>query len=144
MGLYGLPFEGIRDIRVARIQAEVRELALYQGIVLELKQNMQSMFGYSLPIGLARVRDKAYAPLAWRDMAKKCKLVGGLDSELGRTVLAGLPESKREALLEIERKRIHLNYVVGLVQYELTRLKRLEQEFDTWRRLMRETNQQRD
>lgn len=84
MGLYGLPFEGIRDIRVARIQAEVRELALYQGIVVELKQTMQSMFGYSLPIGLARVRDKAYAPLAWRDMAKKCKLVGGLDSELGQ------------------------------------------------------------
>lgn len=139
MGLFGLPFDGIKEIREARKKVEAREQEMSQGWIAELKREMLAEFGYSLPIGLARIRDKSYAPVGWRNMAKKRKLVGGLESELGQQVLAGLPDGKRQVLMEIERKRIYLNYTAGLVQYEIVRLKRLEREFDTWRRLMRTT-----
>lgn len=144
MGLYGLPFDGIKGIRseMERLKAEEGG---FQQEVDALKQEFINAFGFSLPINLVRVRNNAYAPVMWRNLSKsryaRELLKGGLFGELGQQVLAGLPEDKRRALLEIEYKRMHISHALGLVQYELARLKRLAGEFDTWRRLMRDVNQ---
>ena len=59
MGLYGLPFEGIKEIRaeIQRIQAEFD--AGMQGNASKLKKEFVDAFGYSLPIKLARMRTQA-------------------------------------------------------------------------------------
>ena len=53
-----------------------------------------------------------------------------MTGEVWQGVLSSLPEDKRRVLLEIEFKRIHLSHALGLLQYEITRLKRLAGEFD--------------
>ncbi len=58
----------------------------------------------------------------------------------GQGILKALPPEQQRELLDIEFKRIHLNHVVGLLQYEIARLKRLESEFEAWRDWMRDAN----
>ena len=145
MGLYGLPFEGIKEIRaeIQRIQAEFD--AGMQGNASKLKKEFVDAFGYSLPIKLARMRTQAYSPLMWRDYTRgsnsRALLKGGFFGTVGRGILASLPEDKQRILMDIEFKRMHLSHVLGLLQYEIARLKRLESEFEAWRDRMRDVNQ---
>jgi adenylosuccinate lyase len=64
-----------------------------------------------------------------------------LETPEGQGILKALPPEQQRELLNIEFKRIHLNHVVGLLQYEIARLKRLESEFEAWRDRMRDVNQ---
>ena len=144
MGLYGLPFDGINEIRseIKRLQNEFD--AGMQGNASNLKREFVEAFGYSLPINLARLRNQSYSPLMWRDHTLSYKsralLKGGLFGAIGKTILAGLPENKQRALMEIEFKRMHLSHALGLLQYEIARLKRIENEFEAWRDWMRNAN----
>lgn len=144
MGLYGLPFDGIKQIRGAATQLESKEAELLHSAD-SLQKEASGLLGWAKPLSLRRVANNAYAPLIWRDMTKgsnrRLAIKEGLSCELGRQLLASLSETERQQLLDIEFRRIHLNHAVGLVQYELARLKRLEKAFDEWRKLMRETNQ---
>lgn len=139
MGLYGLPFEGIKGIRceIAKVQ---QQEAQWMDELNALQQVMQRTFGYSLPLTLCRRKDKAYAPLMWRQGKTSRRLFGGLGSPEGQAILQALSPPQQCKLLEIEFKRIHLNHVVGLLQYETNRLKRLEGEFEAWRSWMRDAN----
>lgn len=142
MGLYGLPFEGIKQIRETATQLASREAQLLQSADA-LQKEVSGLLGWARPLSLRRVANNAYAPLIWRDMTqgsnRRLAVRDGLACELGKQLLASLPETGRRQLLDIEFRRIHLNHAVGLVQYELARLKRLEKEFDEWRKLMRES-----
>jgi hypothetical protein len=144
MSLYGLPFDGIKGIRAEKTRLEGEEAKL-DADVDTLKRAFVDVFGFSLPINLVRVRNNAYSPVMWRDLSKGRKarvlMKGGMTGEVWQRVLSSLPEDKRRVLLEIEFKRIHLSHALGLLQYEITRLKRLAGEFDTWRQLMRDVNQ---
>ena len=139
MGLYGLPFEGIKGIRseIARVQ---QQEAQWMDALNALQQVMRTTFSYRLPLTLSRRQNRAYAPLMWRQGKTSRRLYGGLDSLEGQGILKALPPEQQRELLNIEFKRIHLNHVVGLLQYEIARLKRLESEFEAWRDWMRDAN----
>jgi hypothetical protein len=144
MGLYGLPFDGIKGIRAEVVRLDgVEKIHLAEFCIL--KQEFDTAFGYGLPIRLIRVTNNSYSPFGWRDMSggytSRTIAKGGLSGELGRAVLDKLPREKQHQLLDIEYRRIHLCHALGLVQYELARLKRLESEFDAWRKLMRAMKQ---
>ena len=140
MGLYGLDFEGIRGIRdeVARLKAREVELAKE---VDALKQEFFAAFGFGMPVVLVRSWSKTFVPLAWRDMTqgKNRRVDVPFEGDLVQRVLRELPGEKRAVIMEIEFKRIHLNYSLGGLRFQLSRLKRLEREFDMWRGLMRPT-----
>jgi hypothetical protein len=138
--LYDLPFEGISGIREAYSKAKQQEEKYYFAAFDTLKEELSSVFGYSLPIKLGRHKNKSYAPITWRD-SSNWNRVRNLESAEVKVLLATLSLEKHRKLLDIELKRIHLNHAIGLVQYEMTRLKRLEAEFTVWRGLMREVNQ---
>jgi hypothetical protein len=145
MGLYGLQFEGINGIR----EEMVRVKALEDGLTREaisLAGHANALLGYGKPLAMRRVRNKSYAPLVWRDMTVVRNRQGivpeGLAGELGKRVKDSLPEIVWRRLLDIEQKRVHLNHALGMTQYELARLKRLEGEFDVWRRMMRDLKAQ--
>ena len=139
MGLYGLPFEGIKGIRseIARLQQQEVQ---WMDELNALQQVMRTTFGYRLPLTLSRRKNKAYAPLMWRQGKTSRRLYGGLETPEGQGILKALPPEQQRELLNIEFKRIHLNHVVGLLQYEIARLKRLESEFEAWRDWMRDAN----
>ncbi len=144
MGLYGLPFDGIKGIR-----AEIARLTAvedgFQQEVDTLRREFTARFGFSLPVALVWVRNNAYAPVGWRNLSNSRQsrelLKGGLFGAVGRQVLAGIEANDRRILLGIEHKRMHISHALGLVQYERVRLERLESEFNTWRQVMRDMSQ---
>jgi hypothetical protein len=143
MGLYGLPFDGIKGVRAEMVRVKALEARLLKD-ANTLQEKVSALLGFGKPIALRRVTNKSYAPLVWRDMTRhksRQASMTGLDCELGRNVLASLDDGSRKQLLDIEFNRIHLNHAAGLLQYELARLKRLEGEFNVWRQMMRDVNQ---
>jgi hypothetical protein len=138
MSLYGLPFDGIKGIRAELARLTVEKDALEKEADA-LKSEALAALGYGMPMTLRRSHSKTFIPLVWRDMTqgqnRRCDVEFG--GELTKTVLAALPADKRSAMLEIERTRIHLNYVLGVVRFQVSRLKRLEKEFEIWRNMMR-------
>jgi hypothetical protein len=143
MDLYGLPFDGIKGIRAEMGRLEDIEAALLEDAKV-LKQECSKAFGYGTPIALLQERNKAFIPLRWRDMSKgsnnRVRIV--LDCDVGQQLQASLPEEKWRELLGFELRRMHLSHALGLVRYELSRLKRLESEFNAWRKLMRDLKPQ--
>jgi hypothetical protein len=143
MSLYGLPFDGIKGIRaeLVRVRAEADGL---EKEVLALKREALASMGYGMPMTLRRTSNKAFVPLVWRDMRKgenrRCDVTFG--GELTQIVLAALPPDKQQAMLQVEYKRVQLNYRLGVVRFQASRLERLEKEFEIWRNMMRDANRQ--
>ncbi|MDD5394326.1 MAG: hypothetical protein PHE17_15030 [Thiothrix sp.] len=138
MGLYGLPFDGIKGIRaeIGRLKDQQAQLDIDESL---LKQELFSVLGYGMPIALTRSGSKAFVPLVWRDMTqgRDRRIDIPFDGELVQRVLTELPPEKRLDVLNIELKRVHLNFALGTLRFQLMRLKRLEGEFDAWRKIMR-------
>ncbi|HRJ54293.1 MAG TPA: hypothetical protein PLE99_16150 [Candidatus Thiothrix moscowensis] len=142
MGIYGLPYDGIKAIRAERnrLAQQEKELAAEIG---RLKQAFLDTFGLGAPVVFLHERNRAFMPLVWRDMTqgrnRRIRVAVG-DKDWLRAI-SRLEKDVQRKLLGFEESRMFLNHALGMVRYDLERVSRLEREFDAWRRLMREMNQ---
>jgi hypothetical protein len=142
MGLYDLPFDGIKGIRAEIERIGYQEKKLDQAVEL-LKQELFNLWGFGMPVALVRSGSKAFVPLEWRDMTRGRNRRVNIQfrGDLMQRLLLDRTVEERRGILDIELKRIHLNFALGTLRFQVARLRRLEGEFNEWRMMMRDVSQ---
>lgn len=138
-----LPFRGIRQAKLYRdvLEARLQKAADESDQLLE---SFKQIFkGQYRPIYLHRASNTASRAFKWRLSESK---VFGFEANaktyslLTQDVLnvlrsVGVSEVKLEQILEVDFKRIHLNYQLNHLHHELARLNAFIEEFEAWRKL---------
>ena len=119
------PFKGKGEVRVRVRELERRE----EEIAVQMRrtaENFSASFRPPRPVHLVVHGQGGYRHLRWRvnhSGAARQTFVELVSSDVGRHLLAKIPISLRQELLEFERARLALNLVSSVSQHELRRLR---------------------